>query len=192
MIFKSHFFAASALICFCTAAAPAQAGALFPPDNIGKNPNVACPNGQVLSWQGDRVDCVNPTPGVTVSCPAGQVLTGITNGVPTCSDTLEWVDVPLDDQNFFDINCIYRAEKIDPYITGWTGQANTPIYITGFVVSQWTLTELDTNYSNGDAGYDIIEYTNKQAENFSLSGNSVGTPKFNVVGIQKLCGLPAH
>lgn len=85
MIFKTRFFASTALYCICTIATSAQAGQLFPPNNIGSNPNVSCPNGGVLTWNGDHVDCVNPTPGVSVSCPAGQVLTGINNGVPVCS-----------------------------------------------------------------------------------------------------------
>ena len=85
MFFKSHCLATAALICFCTLATSAQAGQLFPPNNIGQNPNVSCPNGELLTWHGDRVDCTSPTPGVTVSCPAGQVLTGITNGVPVCT-----------------------------------------------------------------------------------------------------------
>ena len=65
--------------------ASAHPGQLFPPANIGANPNIPCPNGQLLGWHGDRVDCTNPTPGVTVSCPAGQFLTAITNGVPVCT-----------------------------------------------------------------------------------------------------------
>jgi hypothetical protein len=67
-------------------AVPAQAGQLFPPSNLS-NPASDCPSGQVLAWNGEHgtVECSNPTPGITVSCPAGQVLTGIVNGVPTCS-----------------------------------------------------------------------------------------------------------
>ena len=81
----------AALLAVCTVAASAQAGQLFPPANIGSNPNIACPNGQVLAWTGEAVACTNPTPGVTVSCPAGQVLAGINSGqaacvtVPACS-----------------------------------------------------------------------------------------------------------
>jgi hypothetical protein len=85
MILQSRFIAVASLIGFCSLAAPpVQAGQLFPPDNIGANPNVSCPNGGVLTWHGDRVDCVNPTPGVSVSCPPGHVLTGISNGSPIC------------------------------------------------------------------------------------------------------------
>jgi hypothetical protein len=65
-------------------AVPAQAGQLFPPSNIGPNPNVKCPSGQVLTWNVDHVECTNPTPGVTVSCPTGQTLTGIQYGQPVC------------------------------------------------------------------------------------------------------------
>lgn len=85
MIFQSRFLAVASLIGFCSLAAPpVQAGQLFPPDNIGPNPNISCPHGGVLTWHRDRVDCVNPTLGVSVSCPEGQVLTGILNGVPRC------------------------------------------------------------------------------------------------------------
>jgi hypothetical protein len=62
----------------------AQAGQLFPPQNIGANANVKCPSGQVLTWNVDHVDCVDPTAGVTFTCPAGQVLTSIKNGQPVC------------------------------------------------------------------------------------------------------------
>jgi hypothetical protein len=68
-------------------AVPAQAGQLFPPANIGANPNVKCPNGEMLTWVVDHVECANPTPGVTVSCSSGQVLTGIQNGQPVCSSS---------------------------------------------------------------------------------------------------------
>jgi len=60
---------------------------LFPPENIGTNPNVTCPNGQVLGWTGDAVDCTNPTPGVTTaSCPAGKMAIGISGGVQVCAN----------------------------------------------------------------------------------------------------------
>jgi hypothetical protein len=87
MSFKSRLYTTAALLSFLGLAplASAQAGSLFPPDNIGKNPNVCCPNGQVLGWTGSSVECINPTPGVTVSCPAGEVLTGITKGVANCA-----------------------------------------------------------------------------------------------------------
>ena len=88
MIFKTRFLATSTLLCLCTIAASAQAGQLFPPNNIGSNPDVSCPHGGVLTWHGDHVDCVNPTPGVTVSCPAGQVLTGINNGNAVCANAV--------------------------------------------------------------------------------------------------------
>ena len=72
MIFNCRFgFAAILLSMFILSPlSSAQAGQLFPPANIGNNPNVYCPNGQVLAWHSDHVDCANPTPGVTVStCP---------------------------------------------------------------------------------------------------------------------------
>ena len=86
MSFKSRFYATAALVSLFAFApfASTQAGQLFPPANIGKNPNVTCPNGQLLGWTGDAVACADPTPGVTVSCPSGDVLTGITNGVADC------------------------------------------------------------------------------------------------------------
>lgn len=66
--------------------APAKAGTLFPPANIGANRDVPCPNGTVLSWTGDSVVCKDPTPGVSVSCPAGKVMTGISSGQAVCAD----------------------------------------------------------------------------------------------------------
>lgn len=76
--------ALTSVLALLAALSPANAGQLFPPNNIGSNPNVSCPHGQLLSWRGDHVDCTDPTPGVTVSCPAGQVLNGINNGSPVC------------------------------------------------------------------------------------------------------------
>jgi len=84
MAIKSTFFVTTALVCFCGLAVPAQAGQLFPPENIGPNPNVSCPNGRVLTWHVDHIDCADPTPGVSVSCPAGQVVADISNGAPVC------------------------------------------------------------------------------------------------------------
>lgn len=71
------------LIAFCISSA--QAASLFPPDNIGSDPSKSCPNGQVLKWTGDGVECADPTPGVTVMCPKGQMLVGIKNGEPVCN-----------------------------------------------------------------------------------------------------------
>jgi hypothetical protein len=85
MCCKSYLCAIAALICFCVLAPPVEAGQLFPPANIGSNPNIACPNSEVLAWTGETVACVNPTPGVSVSCTAGQVLMGISNGLPVCT-----------------------------------------------------------------------------------------------------------
>src|ERR1700689_1120591 len=84
MIIKSNFLATCAFIYFCNLAFSAHAGQLFPPNNLSQNPNIACPNGGVLTWNSDHVDCVNPTPGVTVTCAAGEVLTGINSGRAAC------------------------------------------------------------------------------------------------------------
>jgi hypothetical protein len=73
-----------ALLAVPAQAGLAQAGQLFPPQNIGANANVKCPSGQVLTWNKDHVDCVDPTAGVTFACPSGQVLTSIVNGQPVC------------------------------------------------------------------------------------------------------------
>jgi hypothetical protein len=63
----------------------AQAGSLFPPANIGRNANVECPDGTVLKWTGDSVVCADPSEGVSVTtCPAGQLLAGISKGRPIC------------------------------------------------------------------------------------------------------------
>jgi len=89
MLCRSQFCALSALIVIVilVAVASADAAQLFPPANIGADPNVPCPNGGVLSWSGDGVICVDPTAGVNVSCPAGQMLTGISNGQAVCAGT---------------------------------------------------------------------------------------------------------
>lgn len=108
MIFKPCVFATAVFFCFCTVSASAHAGQLFPPNNIGSNPNVACPNGGVLTWNVDHVDCVNPTPGVSVSCPAGTVLQQVVNGNPTClPDGLSTAPASLADDY---ISCHANAE----------------------------------------------------------------------------------
>jgi hypothetical protein len=88
MNFKSRLYITAALLFGCPVFAPftsAQAGQLFPPANIGTNPNIPCQSNQVLGWTGESVACINPTPGVSVSCPAGQLLTGIVNGAAQCT-----------------------------------------------------------------------------------------------------------
>lgn len=75
-----------ALCLFCVD--PAQAGQLFPPMGLpGGDAHRNCDNGQMLSWNGvnGTVECRDPTPGVTVSCPSGQALTGVSQGSPVCS-----------------------------------------------------------------------------------------------------------
>ena len=62
-----------------------HAGNLFPPQNLNGPVSNPCPNNQVLKWTGDGVSCADPTPGVTVMCPAGSLLRGIKNGQPVCS-----------------------------------------------------------------------------------------------------------
>lgn len=81
---KNFSLATTAIVAMIMFSTSANAGRLFPPSNIGADPNTTCPSGQVLSWQRDHVDCMDPTPGVSLSCPAGQLLTGITNGTPVC------------------------------------------------------------------------------------------------------------
>lgn len=77
MTFKNHFFATAALFCI---ALPAHAGQLFPP--VGP-----CPVNTVLRWDGTHgaVYCGDATPAVNVSCPAGQLLSGISSGVAVCT-----------------------------------------------------------------------------------------------------------
>ncbi len=88
MSFKSRYYAIIVMVSLLALAplASAQAGNLFPPANIGANPNIPCPNGSVLSWSGDSVTCTDPTPGVTTttSCPTGQVMMGVSGGKATC------------------------------------------------------------------------------------------------------------
>ncbi len=96
MSFKSRFYASAALVACLGFAplAPAQAGNLFPPDNIGANPNVTCPSGQVLGWTGNSVACTNPTPGVTTTaCPTGQQMVQISGGTPVCANPTPGVTV---------------------------------------------------------------------------------------------------
>ena len=96
MSFKSCFYASAAMISFLgfVPLAPAQAGQLFPPSNIGANPNVTCPSGQVLGWTGDAVACTNPTPGVTTTaCPTGQQMVQISGGTPVCANPTPGVTV---------------------------------------------------------------------------------------------------
>lgn len=63
----------------------AEAGQLFPPSNMREMPNLPCPRNGVLQWSGSEVQCVDPTPGVSLSCPSGEVLTGIQTGLPVCA-----------------------------------------------------------------------------------------------------------
>lgn len=63
----------------------ATAGNLFPPENIGPNPNAACQNNQVLKWTGNSVACANPTDGVNIVCPTGSTLSGIQYGQAICT-----------------------------------------------------------------------------------------------------------
>ena len=109
MAFKSHFFTAAALVSFMafTAISSAQAGQLFPPANIGAQPNAACPNGYLLDWTGQSVECTNPTPGVTVSCANGTVMTGILNGVAQCTNP------PVSN------NAAYTVSNISTGYTNW-------------------------------------------------------------------------
>lgn len=60
------------------------AGQLFPPANIGENPNQPCPNNAVLRWTGSELQCDDPSTGVSLSCPEGQVMTAVTRGAPVC------------------------------------------------------------------------------------------------------------
>ena len=110
MAFKSRFYATAALCCL-TALAPltsAYAGQLFPPNNLA-DPKQSCPNGEVLSWVGGSgtVECTNPTPGITVSCPTGQVIASVTNGKPNCvPSSSAWQSVDITDNTTpFDQNC---------------------------------------------------------------------------------------
>jgi hypothetical protein len=90
MFFKIRFYGKAALIALISFAplASAQAGQLFPPDDLATagTPNIACPNGKLLNWTGETVRCTDPSPGVTVpSCPSGQAVTGVVNGVASCA-----------------------------------------------------------------------------------------------------------
>lgn len=119
------------LLLLCLAST-ANAGNLFPPNNIGSNPNIACPNGTVLKWTGDAVNCADPTPGVNVSCPTGKIMIGITKGVPTCiTPTSSVVSAPSE-------SC---ATNI-PLFNGYPSIAACPTgYILtggGYQITKWT------------------------------------------------------
>lgn len=88
------------------------AGALFPPEGLSSSQ--PCPSGQVLGWTGNSVACTDPTPGVTVSCGAGQTLTGISNGAPICVVHPSWVAVPLTSTTPFNMDCEYRVWVSSP------------------------------------------------------------------------------
>jgi hypothetical protein len=117
MSLNLRFCVIAALIYLCVLAVPAQAGQLFPPANIGSNPNVSCPNGQVLTWTGETVACTNPTPGVSVSCIAGQVLMGISNGTPVCTTVPVCQANQLLNFNGTSFTCTVGGEASG--ITGW-------------------------------------------------------------------------
>ena len=95
MPLTSRSYATLAVVAFFVLAPlAAQAGQLFPPADLAAagTPNVSCPNGKVLTWgklasapTDPVIICADPTPGVTVTCPAEQVLTGITNGQAVCA-----------------------------------------------------------------------------------------------------------
>ncbi len=136
MVFNARLYATAALASFMLLAplASAQAGQLFPPNNIGSNPNVPCPNGSMLDWTGDAVECTDPTPGVTVSCPQGQVLNGITNGKPVCSYGKMAGVFVLGDNGFCIADnpvigaCSCPGGYAASYILDWTVNCGDPYY----------------------------------------------------------------
>lgn len=85
MFSRLHVLTIAFVVASFGIASHANAGQLFPPNNLG-NPKLNCPNGQLLAWNGGKgtVECNDPTPGVTLACPTGEFLTGISNGKPIC------------------------------------------------------------------------------------------------------------
>ena len=104
---KSFFCATETFIYIRVISGSGSAGLLFAPNNIGPDPNGACPYGEVLSWESDHVDCVNPTPGVTVARADGQELTGISSGTPVCRATSFRLKTTLQDVKD---NCDYPKD----------------------------------------------------------------------------------
>lgn len=82
-------------VLLCGVPSLTQGATLFPPDNIP-----ACAqSGGVLVWDTGQVDG-NGTPGgvkciglTTLNCPTGQVMTGISGGVPVCVPQTEVTNV---------------------------------------------------------------------------------------------------
>jgi hypothetical protein len=83
---SSHFLLALAFVAMTS---PAMAGQLFPPSNNGGDG--CAPPSKVLVWSpvGGSVSCVDVNTMVTVapSCPAGETIQSIINGVATCAGT---------------------------------------------------------------------------------------------------------
>ncbi len=82
---------------FILLCAPALAGTLFPPKNsfsvtdpITGVSTVSCAANTSLVWStedGGCLKCMSTSEMVTIpNCPAGKVFSGITNGVPVCTD----------------------------------------------------------------------------------------------------------
>ena len=101
---------------FALGSVPAQAGQLFPPEN--QRTGGSCTDGQVLGWSGDSVKCTNPTPGVNISCPAGQVLRQVVNGVPTCIAPMTVSANSSSHKNDFDIECSVSCPKDRSVVSG--------------------------------------------------------------------------
>lgn len=61
------------------------AGQLFPPDNIGPDVTISCPNHSVLTWTGNSVECTDPSKGVSIEkCGLGELMSGIRQGIAIC------------------------------------------------------------------------------------------------------------
>ena len=80
--------------------------------NVGKTTLPTCTGGSFLTFDGTNFGCASAT--VNVSCPAGQMLTGISNGQPVC----QWVVAGTFIMNQ-DGSCRYA----NPY----TGNCNCPV-----------------------------------------------------------------
>jgi len=168
---------------------PAKAGQLFPPNNIGSNPNISCPNGELLSWKGDHVDCTNPTPGVTVSCPEGQVLTGITHGSPLCvtASSGSWQAFDITDVTTrFNQLCEYRVwlsaasqNTYAPFFLSTVGP--TVLYMEGVGPEGDLIAVAHSSVVSG------VLHTDKTKWVWTSGGGFASLPEHSVVAIDQKC-----
>lgn len=75
-----------AFVLLCLTITSANAGSLFPPKGLDQGES--CPTNHALTWIGDGLECTPVTMSLTLSCPSGQLLTGISNNQPVCKSVV--------------------------------------------------------------------------------------------------------